>query len=242
MDTPDNNQVDLWNTADGDSIRSFIGHTSDISAVAFSPDGRNIITASSDSTIRVWDVSTGDQVKSFAIKTKVNVMALSRDGSRIAAGLGTGGILLLNAETGEPIRTFLGYQAATGVAFSPDGSRIVSCAYNGTAVLWDCSGNAEAAPARLVRMPTNIRCLSAQRRSLTFAIPGAAAGSVVELVVFRPDGRMAAKLPMQRPVHSWSRASFALPHALSPGMYVYRFTGVNHETGGWCGALCVPGD
>lgn len=54
--------VKLWDVATGQEIRSFSGHTDDILAVSFSKDGRQAISASSDQTTRVWEVSSGKEI------------------------------------------------------------------------------------------------------------------------------------------------------------------------------------
>ena len=49
----------LWDTATGAEIRRFKGHESEISSVAFAPDGATLIIGSHDGTARLWNVATG---------------------------------------------------------------------------------------------------------------------------------------------------------------------------------------
>lgn len=45
----------------GVEVRTLEGHRASVSACAFSPDGRLIVSASSDMTLRIWDAGTGQQ-------------------------------------------------------------------------------------------------------------------------------------------------------------------------------------
>src|SRR5438128_2288007 len=46
-------------------IRTFTGHSDRVRAVAFSPDGRTALSASDDHTLRLWDIATGKEVRTF---------------------------------------------------------------------------------------------------------------------------------------------------------------------------------
>jgi WD40 repeat protein len=66
------------------------GHTDDINSVAFSPDGRLIVSGSDDHTIRIWDTGTGQTVVGplyahsglFGVRS----VAFSSDGKRVVSG------------------------------------------------------------------------------------------------------------------------------------------------------------
>ena len=64
------------------------GHTDLVNSVAFSPDGRHIVSGSLDQTIQVWDAQTGGQVGNpFQGHTEsVNSVAFSPDGRHIVSG------------------------------------------------------------------------------------------------------------------------------------------------------------
>ena len=49
----------LWEAATGTPLATLSGHTDTVWAVAFSPDGRQVLTGSSDSTARLWEAATG---------------------------------------------------------------------------------------------------------------------------------------------------------------------------------------
>ena len=68
------------------------GHMALIHSIAFTPDGRQLVSASDDKTIRVWDLASGKTVRTIRGESapghvgKVYAMALSPDGKWLAAG------------------------------------------------------------------------------------------------------------------------------------------------------------
>jgi len=86
----DNGSVILWNvegnigarTSRDSQIRTFSGHDGTITAVDFSHDGSKILTAATDGTLRLWDTTTGFEVRRFAISEPhgINSAMFSLDG------------------------------------------------------------------------------------------------------------------------------------------------------------------
>ncbi|KIJ91548.1 hypothetical protein K443DRAFT_47094, partial [Laccaria amethystina LaAM-08-1] len=57
------------------------GHTDLVTSVAFSPDGKQIVSGSNDKSVRVWDASTGDELNVLKGRTGlVRSFAFSPDG------------------------------------------------------------------------------------------------------------------------------------------------------------------
>src|SRR5262249_40524657 len=70
-------------------VRSFEGHTSGVSAVAFSPEGRQITSGSYDTTLRLWEVADGRCLHTFKGHAgRLTSVAYSPDGSQILSGSG----------------------------------------------------------------------------------------------------------------------------------------------------------
>ncbi len=147
------------------------GHMALIMGMAFTPDGRQLVSAADDKTIRVWDLASGKTVRTIRGESapgqagKVYAMALSPDGKWLAAGG------LLDSRQGNPNRYAIRlYEFASGrlvallkghekgvpsLNFSPDGSRLISGSGDHTAILWDTgmrAGSYVAEPKLLHRL------------------------------------------------------------------------------------------
>ncbi|KAJ3735609.1 WD40-repeat-containing domain protein [Lentinula guzmanii] len=118
-----------------------MGHTGRITAVAFSPDGKNIVSGSSDDSIRIWNADTGEAIGDplEGNLDEVSSVAFSPDGKRIVSGSEDKSIRIWNADTGEAIGDPLkGHSSrVTSVAFSPDGKRIVSGSWDDSIRIWN---------------------------------------------------------------------------------------------------------
>ena len=101
------------------------GHTDQVTAVAYSPDGRTLATGSWDSTVRLWDVATHTQLGEPLLghRDTVNSVAFSPDGRTLATGSDDKTVLLWDVATrkrrGEALRGPKG-GAINSVAFSPE--------------------------------------------------------------------------------------------------------------------------
>jgi WD40 repeat protein/tRNA A-37 threonylcarbamoyl transferase component Bud32 len=79
--------VEIREVATGRILQTLMGHTADITCMAFSPDGRRLATASYDKTIKLWDVLNGLNVFTLRGHTAgVISLAFSPDGYRLASG------------------------------------------------------------------------------------------------------------------------------------------------------------
>jgi WD40 repeat protein len=117
------------------------GHTLPIVGLSFTPDGRQLVSASNDKTIRVWDLATGKPVRTIrgesapGIQGRIYAMALSPDGKWLAVGGWTFGSRLLN-EFGIRLYDFGSGRLvarletdkflAFNLAFSPDSRYLIS--------------------------------------------------------------------------------------------------------------------
>jgi hypothetical protein len=111
-----------------------------VTAVAWSPDGRRIVSGSGDNTLRLWDARSGEPIGQ-PLKGHTNWVrnvAWSPDGSRIVSSSADNTLRLWDARSGEPIgQPLKGHtNSVTSVAWSPDGSRIVSGSSDNTLRLW----------------------------------------------------------------------------------------------------------
>jgi WD40 repeat protein len=133
------NTAKLWDTSTGSLIRTFSGHASAISSVAFSSDGTRILTGSSDNTAKLWDTTTGAVLLTFSGHTSpVYSAVFSPDGTRVLTGSIDATAKIWDGTTGVVILTIA---SSGGVAtFSPDGRNVLTnCLINNTARLWDAT-------------------------------------------------------------------------------------------------------
>jgi WD40 repeat protein len=133
-----NNLVRLWDAEGGKEVRHFAGHKSDVTAVAFLPDGRSVLSASLDGTLRLWDAQTGKELRRMEHKGGVYDAKVSPDGRRaLSAGFGDRTVRLWDLSDGGELHAFVGHRGAVlGVAFSPDGRQALSCDSQYTVHLW----------------------------------------------------------------------------------------------------------
>jgi eukaryotic-like serine/threonine-protein kinase len=122
-------------------IERMLSHREAVHAVAFSPDGRRLLTGSADRTARLWDVAKGSMLASpMNHEAAVRAVAFSPDG-RLAATVGDdGAIRLWDAVTGEAVGGAGRCDVpAASVRFSPDGRRLAVMGDDGTVAFWDAS-------------------------------------------------------------------------------------------------------
>ena len=104
------------------------GHSDNVFAVAWSPDGQYIASGSKDTTVHIWHAATAKPEYVFRGHTHCLLsVAWSPDGQRIASGCTSGLVLVWNAFTGEEIVAYHGHtRFVRSLSWSPDGRYIVS--------------------------------------------------------------------------------------------------------------------
>ncbi|BAY65252.1 protein kinase [Calothrix brevissima NIES-22] len=115
------------------------GHSNPVDSVAISPDGNTLASGSWDNTIKLWNLATGEQIRTFSGHSDtVNSVAFSPNGNTLASGSWDKTIKLWNLATGEQIRTLKVHSnTVISVAFSPDGNTLASGSSDKTIKLWN---------------------------------------------------------------------------------------------------------
>ncbi|KAK6967101.1 WD40-repeat-containing domain protein, partial [Favolaschia claudopus] len=202
------------------------GHSQLVTSVAFSLDGKQIVSGSDDMTVRIWDAATGAALGTplEGHSDVVRSIAFSPDGKHIVSGSHDKTLLLWEAATGAIVGTPLEGHSnrVSSVAFSPDGKHIVSGSGDRTVRVWDAAtGCAVGTPLEgHSNTVTSVAFSSDGKhivsgsydRTLRFwdAATGAAVGTpleghsdVVLSVAFSPDGKHIVSGSADKTVRLW---------------------------------------
>jgi len=122
-----------------------VHHNAEVWSVAFSPDGKQIATASQDGTAKIWDAFTGKELLTLSSHIgSVNGVAFSPDGKLIATASDDQTVKVWDAATGTELLTLSGHTALIyRVAFSPDGTHLVTASTDNSAKVWDITTGRE---------------------------------------------------------------------------------------------------
>jgi WD40 repeat protein len=121
-------QVGVAGAASSPDIVLQSGHGANISALAFSPDGHYLVSASEDSTLKLWDPESGTEIRTLRGHTNiVTALAVSADSAFIASASLDHTLRVWKAATGETVTVFRGTQpTAYLLKFTPDGSSLIT--------------------------------------------------------------------------------------------------------------------
>ena len=137
--------VEVWDERAGRTVATLVGHDKIVNSAQFSPDGKQVVTASDDATARIWDTTTGREIIALrGHSASVTGATFSPDGRTVltASSDGTARIWATDA-TSELPTSWASGASATAVALSNDGQRLALAYADGTVAIVDGRSGAE---------------------------------------------------------------------------------------------------
>ena len=177
--------VKLWHLRN-DTVTTLRGHTDQVNAIAFSPNGQLLVSGSDDYTFKVWDVSRHREIESLQHRTdnarsQIKAVAFSPNGQQLAtAGVH---VKLWNTRDWNEVTTLLHDEWVWTVAFSPDGRLLAAGEVGGSVKIWNV-----------------------QRRQILKTLEGDT--NTVYAVAFSPDNHRLATAGYDGKVTLWRRSDW----------------------------------
>ena len=132
-------EVKLWDAREGlKLVSTIVGHSDSIYAVAFSPDGKVLATASYDKLIKLWDVGTGQEIRTLKDHIDaVYALVFTPDGRRLISGGADRTVKIWNPVTGERLYTLSEpTDGLNTLVLSPDGKTLAAAGMDKQIRLW----------------------------------------------------------------------------------------------------------
>lgn len=136
-----------WDIPSSPKVSQNLQHGDDVNAVAFSPDGKYLATASLDNTARVWETTNSREVARMQHNGSVVAVTFSPKGKYLATASLDGTVLVRNMSSGTINPPLQDEGGIIAVTFSPDEQFLATANANGTGQLWDVTlGQPPVAP------------------------------------------------------------------------------------------------
>lgn len=113
------------------------GHGGQVTSVAFSPDGRNLVSGGMDGMTKLWDVASGREIRTLGGQVQVTSVAFSPDGKLVASGSWGETIKIWEISTGRELYTLTTDGVVTSLSFSPNGQELASGTKTPRITIWD---------------------------------------------------------------------------------------------------------
>ncbi|MGB3189184.1 MAG: CHAT domain-containing protein [Limnoraphis sp.] len=201
------------------------GHAKKIQGVSFSPDGKLLATSSADSTVKLWDTTTGKEIKTLRGHTDlVYSVSFSPNGEWLATGSRDNTVKLWDVSTGKVIKTLTEHtNEVYTISFSPDGKLLASGSVDKTVKLWNITtGKAKTLPGHTglvvaVGFSPDSKLLASGSGDNTIKLWDTSTGELIKTlegsqghkdlvwsVSFSPNGQLLASCSHDKTVKLWN--------------------------------------
>jgi WD40 repeat protein len=150
--------IKVWDIIQGRTIASFPAHSNDINAINYSPNGRYIVSAAGDNTIKVWNAYDFSLLNTIKRPEAELDVIFTPDSKKLVAGGNDSLVKILDLNSGAVLQVFKNHRAAvTSLCFVPTNSNILYSAGSDSMVYkWNLAKNDwdhwYNAPARIMNV------------------------------------------------------------------------------------------
>lgn len=188
----------LYQTSDWKLLGVLRGHDDVVFSIAFNADGKRLVSASFDHSVRLWDVPTLASIKDYHHHSDfVYAVALSPDGKQFASASKDRTVQLINLDTGKSAFTYSGMNDdVMAVAFHADGKSVISSGFE-SGIYWWNTQNGEKIKTQ------------------------AGHGGATHELAFSKDGKRIVSAGADRTVKTWDGTTGTLLKAMPVGAVAY---------------------
>lgn len=123
--------------------KALVGHTDPAYFAVYTTDGKQLVTAGFDKTLRLWDLNSLTSIRTMTGHTGLVLSAaLSKDGARLVSGSLDNSVRIWDMPIRTPIHNQAVHQGAALVAVSPDGTWVVTAGQDKTIKIWNAADRA----------------------------------------------------------------------------------------------------
>jgi RNA polymerase sigma factor (sigma-70 family) len=199
-------------------------HGSVVTGLAYSSDGKILVSSSWDHTVRVWEAATGKELRTLTHQARLLSVAVSPDGKRVASG--GPGVSLWDVESGKQVKTLMPNVSVPAVAFSKDG-KTLAFASDRSVLLYDPDSGGDMVrqfdghtqPVTALAFSADSKVLASASSDETVRLWQVASGKELHrfeghrggvlAVALSPDGKLLASGGGDSSVRLWDTASGA---------------------------------
>jgi WD40 repeat protein len=187
--------IQVWNASNLSHITTIRGDHGQVTSIAFSSNGSQIVSGSLNGTVRVRPVASSEEQPAQipGHDARVTQVVFSSDGSRLVTGSFDKTVRIWDGLTCEELAVLHGHEdTVRTVAYSPDGARVISGSRDGTVRVWGALDFEEIAVLK------NHRC-------------------AINFVTFAPDGTLIASCSWDHTVRLWNSSTLQESARLEEG-------------------------